>query len=144
MSDHYYDFVVTLADGVRVACVVKPSAKADEAFRATESQRAENLDPAVADSAMLITDLDFRPVDAVNAGRLLAEDRFDDPAAEVAILDYVSQCTEPPMVFQIVEGTRLGARAHSAALRNIRWRRLQVLSPGVVDMFSIVRGSNYE
>lgn len=143
-GDHYFDLVVTLSNEKRVAYVIKPAAKADAAFRATECLRSQNLDPAVADQAMLITDTDFRTVDAVNAGRLLAEDRFDDPDADAAVLEFVSKCMEPRMIFQIVEATGYGARAYSAALRHIRWRRLQVLSPGIVDMFSMVRGSNHE
>lgn len=135
---HYFDLVITLLDGTRLACTVRPVALAREHFRQKIAWIAHQVRlSGFAVDVRLLTDQDLNPVELDNAWLLHAvrvpDMKSDSRAAQV--LADMSGCVS---LAKLTQDVGRGAAGFRALLRLVRSGHLRLLSPERVTSTSMV------
>jgi hypothetical protein len=127
---HFFDFLVTFADGNRKAIAVKKSKQAVKIDFAGELQLiADQLPCGLIDEVVLMTEQCFTKVQSLNALRfynvVTHSDADADEIVELLVSNLVGRCT----IGDLVHCTNLGGRGFQAVVRAIYRGRLENLSP---------------
>ncbi|SIT06010.1 TnsA endonuclease N-terminal domain-containing protein [Paracoccus saliphilus] len=117
---HTFDFLITLADGRRIAIAVKPAAIVERhGFRETLKRIRAATPLNFADEVVLITEQRYCPSAARNAQKLHDFRRTPDPEADRIIAELTRDMSGPTPIADLVRRSGLGGRAFRAAFRAI-------------------------
>ena len=135
---HYFDFRATMANGDRVAIMVKYDKKlADQDFRAEIAEIAAQVTPEFADRVTLITEKHLDPIDVFNA-TLFNSVRRPDEAADAIMREAVKGLNGAANVGDLIAHTGLKGRGFRSIARLIGSRELQLQDRVRVDYDSLV------
>lgn len=136
------DFLVTLADGRRLAVEVKRAERARATGpRAELARLAAQLDPRLADGVALFTDEHFEPWEAANAATLHEARKRPDPAADAALTAATAQVRGTVAVRDLAALTGLpgpGGRGYRAVVRALFAGTLRAVTRGLLGPASLV------
>ncbi|WP_244507736.1 hypothetical protein [Methylobacterium phyllostachyos] len=137
---HYFDFVVTTAEGLRIALAYKPSDRVKALdFEAYLAELATRISPAFADEIKLITEHDFPPIQVANAN-LINDCRRDQPNdADEAVLEMLGDLTGAVRIADLRDATGYGGEAFRAIVRLIGQRRIVMEGQGRIGGETWVR-----
>lgn len=135
------DQVYTLKDGTRIAAEIKPAERA----------RAQNLEEKLgyvaaampddfADYLVLITEENYDQWEALNARRLFAYRREDDPEAAAIIAELAAEIDLPVTIRELVARAAIGGRAWPEIFKAIYAGVLRPIQDGVIDLDMLVEG----
>lgn len=128
---HTFDFLVTLADGSRVAIAYKPyDHVVQHDFRRTLAFIKAATPLSYAQDVILVTERSFTPSAARNAQKLHEFRRTPDPDADASIERAISGLEAPVTIAELAAVTGLAGRAFRAAFRAIYSGLLKVLDVG--------------
>jgi hypothetical protein len=122
---HFFDFVVTTADGVRKAIAYKPHARVEALqFEAVLHDLAGRISPEVADEIVLLTERDLPRASIHNA--VLLHDCRRDPSgeADAAVLTALTGIIGHVSIGDLRDATGLGGDAYRAIVRLIGSRQI--------------------
>ena len=135
---HYFDFRATMADGDRVAIMVKYDKKlADQAFRAEIAEIAAQVTPEFSDRVTLMTEKHLDPIDVFNA-TLFNSVRQPDEAADTVMRAAIKGLNGAAKVGDLIAHTGLKGRGFRSIARLIGLRELQLQDRVRVDYDSLV------
>ncbi|MAU43572.1 MAG: hypothetical protein CMP09_01760 [Yangia sp.] len=121
---HFFDFLVTMADGSRVAIMVKYDDKlGQEEFRDEISKIAAQVPPEFADRVTLMTEKHLDPVDIFNS-TLFNAVRFPDDEADAAMRQTIGRLNGAARIGDLIAHTGLGGRGFRSIARLISSREL--------------------
>ena len=136
---HTFDFLVTLRDGTRIAIAVKPAAKVVETrIQRTVDLIAEQMSPAFAHYAHLLTDKCFTVDDQINAQLIHAVKDDDEPEDDAVVAKLIQKLRRETTIAKLVEASGLKGYGFRAVVRAIGDGRLKLTEPCVIDDDSIV------
>lgn len=135
------DQVYTLKDGTRIAAEIKPAERA----------RAQNLEEKLgyvaaampddfADYLVLITEENYDQWEALNARRLFAYRREDDPEAAAIIAELAAEIDLPVTIRELIARAAIGGRAWPEIFKAIYAGVLRPIQDGVIDLDMLVEG----
>ncbi|WP_339696186.1 hypothetical protein [Celeribacter baekdonensis] len=135
------DQVYTLKDGTRIAAEIKPAERA----------RAQNLEEKLgyvaaampddfADYLVLITEENYDQWEALNARRLLAYRREDDPEAAAIITELAVEIDLPVTIRELISKAAIGGRAWPEIFKAIYAGILRPIQDGIIDLDFLVEG----
>lgn len=128
---HTFDFLITLADGRRIAIAVKPEAMVEATgFRETLQRIRVGTPLSYAHEVVLITERCYTPSAVRNAQKLHDFRRTSDPEADAAIASLVQDLSGPTTMGELAKASGLGGRAFRAAFKAIYAGVLRVLDAG--------------
>ena len=128
---HVFDYLVTLADGRRVAIAVKPSAIAERRnLRETLTLIRAATPLTYAHEVVLVTERSYTPAAARNAQKLHEFRRAADPEADDAVTRLIAILNGPTTIAELVAQSGLEGRAFRAVFRAIFAGFLRALDPG--------------
>lgn len=122
---HFFDVLVTLECGKRIACTIKPAALVTREFLSLIGQLRMSLTKDFADGIELITDNRFTIAEALNAERYLAFRKYRDDAVMQELLTLVTQCEFPVTIGQLQQQLGKGAGGFRAIVIAIYERLLR-------------------
>lgn len=124
LRDHFFDFLATRTDGLRLAIAVRPWKRAQrKGFAETLACIRRDLPPSVADEVFLITDRHLDPIDLHNAW-LLHGVSHPDAEADLAASAAIKDMPGAIRLADLADITGMGGRGFRALLRLVRARRL--------------------
>ncbi|WP_127902894.1 hypothetical protein [Solirhodobacter olei] len=138
---HYLDYVAVERAGRRTGVVVKPAYHAMRpAFRLEVARIAAAATPSVVDRVVIVTE---RSIDRQRLARYsqFHAARFAQPEYDAALEQVVDRGVDPVSIRDLLLRTGVGPAGFHAALRSIRYGRLQTIEPGLVKMSSIVHST---
>lgn len=121
-----FDIYLTLDDGTRIACDVKPEKRLASGRHLSKMQEVAwwVRERAFADEVRLLTEADIDPVELFNAAVFSAV-RDVDPKADAAALDVVQRLDAGCSLRDLTEQIGLKVRGYRAVLRLLRDRVLR-------------------
>lgn len=139
ISTHYFDYLLKLTSGRRLALAVKPWAIAEKTrFREQLARISAATDLSYADHVILITDRSFRRVDALNAARLHLFRRQRNRHADQIIATLARQLHTPVTIAELCRLANLGEHGFAAIFRAIYAGLLTPRHHGEITSFSLV------
>lgn len=130
---HFFDFRATMADGSRIAIMVKHHKKLSaEEFQAEIATISSQVTPDFADRVTIMTEKHLDPVDVYNA-TLFNAVRKPDPEADAAMADAVSGLVGTAKIGDLISHTGLGGRGFRSIARLIGARELELQCPMRID-----------
>lgn len=136
---HFFDFRVTLRNGMRVALIVKNARKAaDPVFQADMRCLARQVPPEFAERVTLITEKHLDPIEVHNA-ELIHCVRQPDPAADAAVGRVVAGIIGAARITDIAAASGYGGSGFRAVVRLIRNHELELVSHERIEPASLVR-----
>jgi hypothetical protein len=136
---HTFDFLVTLRDGTRIAIAVKPAAKVVESrIQRTVDLIAEQMSPAFAGYAKLLTDKSFTVNDRINAQLIHAVKDDDEPEDDAVVAKLLKKLRGETTIAKLVEASGIQGYGFRAVVRAIGDGRLKLTEPCVIDDDSVV------
>lgn len=116
-----FDFYLTLTDGTRIACDVKPEVRLKSGRHLSKLQEVAwwVREYDFADEVRLLTDADIDPVELFNA-QVLSAVRNSDPTADAAAMAVVNRLEGVRSLLDLTSQIGLQARGRNALLRLIR------------------------
>ncbi|TQM94064.1 TnsA endonuclease N-terminal domain-containing protein [Roseinatronobacter monicus] len=140
LAKYTVDFLVTLADGKKIAVEVKPAHRAqDPALIEKLSAVEAMLVPEHADEFRLFTDAQYSPWQAANAGMLHEARKAPDSAADALLEAAIRTLQGTVSIADLHRLTGPGSRAHGAILRAIGNGKLALVSPGIIAPHSFLK-----
>lgn len=135
------DQLYTLTDGSRFAAEIKPAKRA----RAQKLEEqlgyvAAAMPDDFADCLVLITEENYDQWEALNARRLLAYRREDDPEAAKIIEDLAAQIRLPITIGELISQADIGGRAWPEIFKAIYSGTLRPIEDGIIDLDMLVQG----
>lgn len=135
------DQLYTFADGSKYAAEIKPAERA----------RAQNLEVQLgyvaaampddfADNLVLITEENYDQWEALNARRLFAYRREDDPEAAAIIAELADEIDLPVTIHELITKAAIGGRAWPEIFKAIYAGILRPIQDGVIDLDMLVEG----
>lgn len=135
------DQLYTLTDGSRFAAEIKPAERA----------RAQNLEIQLgyvaaampddfADNLVLITEENYDQWEALNARRLFAYRREDDPEAAAIIAELAAEIDLPVTIRELIARAAIGGRAWPEIFKAIYAGILRPIQDGIIDLDMLVEG----
>lgn len=123
-----FDLILTLEDGTRIACDVKPEVRLVSGRHLRKMQEVAwwVRETGFADEVRLFTDADLDPVVLFNAAMFSAV-RMPDPEADAAALEVVCRLEGGRPLRDLTAEIGLQARGRNALLRLLRDRVLRTL-----------------
>ena len=135
------DQVYTFADGTRIAAEIKPAARAKaQNLEHQLSYVAAAMPDDFADNLILITEECYDQWEALNARRLLAYRREDDPEAAAIIAKLASEVNMPVTIRDLIARAAIGGRAWPEIFKAIYSGTLRSIEEGVIDLNMLVEG----
>ncbi len=136
---HTFDFLITMHDGQRHAVAVRPEARAtSRRFDAELALIGSQLPPDFAEDVILFTDSCISTADAINAMRYFDLLKHADPEADTTIQDAIRSLSRPVSMSDLCAATGLAGRAYRAAFRAVMSGFLRQVSPGLIDLNTMV------
>ncbi|MDX8355576.1 hypothetical protein [Cognatiyoonia sp. IB215182] len=137
---HYFDLLVTKADGHRVGIAVKPTErlKSGRFIRELESIQ-KTMSSDIADEVRLVTEVCFSRADAFNAVMYHRFAICRDEAVEERLSEVLASTSGETTICALAERCRAGGRAFRVIVQGMFEGRLEKLSPGRIDLFTRVR-----
>lgn len=123
---HFFDFRVGMADGKRVAIMVKSEYRRRQAKVQTElAEVAARVPRSFADEVVVMTERDIDPVEYFNA-EMMHEMRRPDPDADAAVRRLLGEIVGAVRIKDLVDAIGLGARGFRAVVRLLRSHELEL------------------
>lgn len=136
---HTFDFLITMHDGQRHAVAVRPEERAiAKRFDAELALIGSQLPPDFAENVILFTDRCFSAADASNALRYFELLKCADPEADMTIQEAIQSLHRPVSMSDLCAATGLAGRAYRAAFRAVMSGMLRQVSPGLIDLNTVV------
>ena len=122
----FFDFVVVLHSGERLACEVKPSVRlVSGQVEAELAQIAAQMTPDFADGVRLLTEKGLDPISTYNAEMFMGM-REDDPDVDVVALLVIRELRGAASMAELTEVIGYGARGFRALVRLIMHQILRI------------------
>lgn len=135
------DQLYTLTDGTKIAAEIKPAERANaQNLEEQLSYVAAAMPDEFADYLVLITEENYDQWEALNARRLLAYRREDDPEAAKVIEDLATQIRLPITIGELISLADIGGRAWPEIFKAIYAGVLHPIQDGVIDVDMLVEG----
>ncbi len=135
------DQLYTLADGSRFAAEVKPAERARaQDLEEQLSYVAAAMPDDFADNLVLITEENYDQWEALNARRLFAYRREDDPEAAAIITELAVEIDLPVTIRELISKAAIGGRAWPEIFKAIYAGVLRPIQDGVIDLDMLVEG----
>ena len=135
------DEVYTFTDGTKVATEVKPAARAKAQNLGEQlSFVAAAMRPEFAETLVLITEENYDQWEALNARRLLAYRREDDPEAASIIAGLAAELELPVTIRDLIARAAIGGRAWPEVFKAIYAGVLPDASSGTAATPPSMRG----
>lgn len=126
IGKHFFDFRALMADGKRVAIMVKSEYRRRRAKVQNElAEVAARVPRSFADAVVVMTERDIDPVEYFNA-EMMHEMRRPDPDADAAARRLLGEIVGSVRVQDLVEAIGLGARGFRAVVRLLRSHELEL------------------
>lgn len=117
---HYFDLVLTMVDGRRIGCAVRPAARASARFMRQMSQIATQARASrFVDNVRLLTDETLVQTEFDNA-KILHAIRLPDPKSDALAMKTVAAMTGPDTLQTLTDRMGLNSDGFRALLRMIR------------------------
>lgn len=117
---HYFDLVLTMVDGRRIGCAVRPAARASARFMRQMSQIATQARASrFVDDVRLLTDEALVQTEIHNA-KILHAMRMPDPKADALAMKTVAAMTGAETLQNLTDRMGLNSNGFRALLRMIR------------------------
>ena len=141
---HYFDFVVKMRSGQRVAMIVKPAKRArKDAFLAETRKIAEHVQQSgFAEETRVLTDECIDPISLQNA-RLFQSVRAKDERADDAVNALAKGLAGAVPISELIPRLGLGARGFRGIVRGISLGQLVCLDHEAISPATFVRGSGF-
>jgi len=126
IGNHFFDFRVLMADGKRVAIMVKSEYRRNQ--RKVQDELAEvaaRVPRSFADQVVVMTERDIDPVEYFNA-EMMHEMRRPDPNSDAAARRLLGEIVGAVQVQDLVDAIGLGARGFRAVVRLLRSHELEL------------------
>jgi len=137
------DQVYIFADGTKVGAEVKPAARAKaQNLEEQLSFVAAAMPPEFAETLVLITEENYDQWEALNARRLLAYRREDDPEAASIIAGLAAELELPVKIRDLIARAAIGGRAWPEVFKAIYAGVLRPLEDGIIDLEMLVEGGS--
>lgn len=135
---HFFDLLVTRNDGSRIACAVRPLARASERFKRQMSRIASQVRACgFAADVRLLTDKDLDPVELHNA-QLLHGVRTGSSLADAAAAKVLAGLSGRTSLADLASRTGLAAAGFRALLRLLRSAHLRLVRSERITPASMV------
>jgi hypothetical protein len=126
---HFFDFRATLANGNRVAIMVKYEKKLEQDdFRAQIARISSQVLPSFANRVTIMTEKDVDPVELYNA-TLVNSIRGEDPEADAVMREVVASMAGYGKVADLIAHTGLAARGFRSIVRLIGSHEIELRQP---------------
>jgi TnsA endonuclease N terminal len=136
---HTFDFLVTLRDGTRIAIAVKPAGEVVESrIQRIVDLIAEQMPPAFAGYAKLLTDKSFTMEDRINAQLIHAVKDDNEPEDDAVVAKLVKKLRGETTIAKLVEASGIQGYGFRAVVRAIGAGRLKLTEACVIDNDSVV------
>ncbi|WP_333829784.1 hypothetical protein [Pararhodobacter sp.] len=136
---HFIDYVAKEEGGRRTAVLVKPHHRAIRAdFRDIAARVACAVSPRIADRVVIVTEKMLDPGRLALVAQFHAC-RFAQPEFDAAVLAAVERIDEPLPVRDFLRLAGTGDAGFHAAVRLVRFGRIETLQSGIVTLSSTVR-----
>lgn len=124
---HYFDFFVTLRDGMRIAVFVKPFRLSQKDKFVSETREiVPQVTSSFADKVILMTDRDINPVELYNA-ELLHSVRLPDPDVDCTARAVVEDMQGSATVADLVKEIGIPGQGFRAVVRLVRNNSLELI-----------------
>lgn len=138
--EHTFDFLVTFADGFKIAVAVKPIARAEATgFYTTLKLIASQLSTAFANAVRLVTEDDLGPVAVANYQLLHMVRQGHDPVADKAVANLLTNGDGPWRIRDLVQQSGGEGAAFNAIARLIGAGALDLTADVTIDYRASVR-----
>ncbi len=125
-GNHFFDFRVLMADGKRVAIMVKSECRRNQPKVQDElADVAARVPRSFADQVVVMTERDIDPVEYFNA-EMMHEMRRPDPNADAVARRLFGEMVGAVQVQDLVDAIGLGARGFRALVRLLRSHELEL------------------
>jgi len=125
-GNHFFDFRVLMADGKRVAIMVKSEYRRNQSKVQNElAEIAARVPRSFAHQVVVMTERDIDPVEYFNA-EMMHEMRRSDPDADAAARRLLGEIVGAVRVQDLVDAIGLGARGFRAVVRLLRSHELEL------------------
>lgn len=123
---HFFDFRVLMADGQRVAIMVKSEYRRNQLKVQDElAEIAARVPRSFADQVVVMTERDIDPVEYFNA-EMMHEMRRPDPDADAGARRVLGEIVGAVRIQDLVDAIGLGARGFRAVVRLLRAHELEL------------------
>ncbi len=137
------DQVYTFVDGTTFATEVKPAARAmAQNLEEQLSFVAAAMPLEFAETLVLVTEENYDRWEALNARRLLAYRREDDPEAASIIAGLAAELELPVTIRELIVKADIGGRAWPEVFKAIYAGVLRPLKDGIIDLEMLVEGGS--
>lgn len=139
---HYFDLVLTMTDGRRIGCAVRPAARASERFMREMSQVASQARASrFVDDVRLLTDEAIVQTELYNA-KILHSTRMPQPKADALAMETVAKMTRAETLQSLTERMGIDSDGFRALLRRLRHGDLSLYGNFQIGLnTSVCRGS---
>jgi len=135
------DQLYTFVDGTRIAAEVKPAARAKaQNLEVQLGYVAAAMPDDFADNLVLITEENYDQWEALNARRLFAYRREDDPEAAAVVAELASEIDLPITIRELIAQAAIGGRAWPEIFKAIYAGILRPVQDGIIDLDMLVEG----
>lgn len=126
IAKHFFDFRVLMADGQRVAIMVKSEYRRNQTKVQHElAEVAAHVPRSFADRVVVMTERDIDPVEYFNA-EMMHEMRRPDPDADAAARRLLGEIVGAVRIQDLVDAIGLGPRGFRAVVRLLRSHELEL------------------
>lgn len=126
IAKHFFDFRVLMADGKRVAIMVKSEFRRNQSKVQDElAEIAARVPRSFADQVVVMTERDIDPVEYFNA-EMMHEMRRPDPDADAGARRLLGEIVGAVRIQDLVDAIGLGARGFRAVVRLLRSHELEL------------------
>jgi len=126
IANHFFDFRILMADGTRVAIMVKSEYRRNQPkVQAELAEVAARVPRSFADQVVVMTERDIDPVEYFNA-EMMHEMRRPDPDADAAARRLLGEIVGAVRIQDLVDAIGLGPRGFRAVVRLLRSHELEL------------------
>ena len=141
----FFDFLITLRCGRKIAIAVKPAAIVEGTGFRQELELIRASTPlSFADDVVLVTDRSFTPADARNAERLQEFRRTPDEEADEIITELLRGLRSETTIAALVASSGLDGRGFRAAFRAIYSGSARLVTEGDISPKSEVMSEGFQ